>query len=335
MLDWTTPHCRHLHRQLSRHTRLYSEMIHANAIVLGDAARHLTHSLHEQPSKCALQLGGSDPQQLANAAQIAVNYGYDEINLNCGCPSPRVQSGNFGACLMMIPELVADCVRAMRDAVSVPITVKHRLGVDQQWGHDQLDHFIGTVHEAGCDVFIAHARIALLKGLSPKENRTVPPLQYEAVYRLKKIFPHLTIVLNGGVQTNTDVAEHLRHVDGVMVGRMAYHQPYWLHQVDRDFFSDQSPLPTRMSVAQAMYEYSRIHGMYFGAVVQGMSGLTHGLPFSRRWRTLCADKPRHKMISLKLGENDDRAFQAWWHDANELLHNVATDATTSSHKQSE
>src|SRR3954466_14741556 len=224
MMAWTDRHCRYFHRLLTRQTRLYTEMVTTGALLHGDVARHLDFDPIEQP--VALQLGGSEPADLAKCARLGERWGYAEINLNCGCPSERVQRGAFGACLMAEPALVADCVRAMRDAVAIPVTVKHRIGIDRHEGYAFVRDFVGTVAAGGCDVFIVHARNAWLHGVSPKENRELPPLRYEFVYRLKQDFPGFTIVLNGGVKGEEEIARHLEHVDGVMIGREAYHDPW-------------------------------------------------------------------------------------------------------------
>jgi tRNA-dihydrouridine synthase A len=235
MMDWTDRHCRFFHRLITRRTRLYTEMVTTGALVHGDQPRHLDFDPAEHP--VALQLGGSEPEDLAACAKLAQRRGYDEINLNCGCPSERVQRGAFGACLMAEPALVRDGVAAMRDAVgdALPVTVKHRIGIDKGESYEFVRDFVGTVAQAGCSVFIVHARNAWLKGLSPKENREVPPLRYEFVYRLKRDFPALTIVLNGGVTDAEQIAEHLQHVDGVMLGREAYHHPWVMHDWDTRF----------------------------------------------------------------------------------------------------
>jgi tRNA-dihydrouridine synthase A len=224
MMDWTDRHCRVFHRQITRHTWLYTEMVTTGALVYGDVERHLRFDDIEHP--VALQLGGSDPADLAKSAKLGEQWGYDEINLNCGCPSERVQKGAFGACLMQEPQLVADCVKAMRDAVSIDVTVKHRIGLDYNEEYGFVRDFVGTIADAGCRTFIVHARNAVLKGLSPKENREIPPLRYEVAYQLKREFPDLEIIINGGIKTNDEIAEHLQHVDGVMIGREAYHNPY-------------------------------------------------------------------------------------------------------------
>lgn len=243
MLDWTDRHCRSFHRTLTRNTWLYTEMITTGALLFGDAQRHLAFTPSESP--IALQLGGSERDDLARAAKLGEQWGYDEINLNCGCPSERVQRGAFGACLMNEPQLVADCVKAMRDAVAVPVTVKHRIGVDAVEDYAFVRDFVGTVAEAGCETFVVHARNAILKGLSPKENREIPPLKYDYAYRLKRDFPSLEIVINGGITTLDEVAQHLEHVDGVMLGREAYHNPYVLAEVDARFYGSTAAVPTR------------------------------------------------------------------------------------------
>ena len=229
-MDWTDRHCRIFHRLLSRHARLYTEMVTTGALLHGDVARHLDFNAAEHP--LALQLGGSETAELAHCAKLGEQWGYDEINLNCGCPSERVQKGAFGACLMVEATLVRDCVKAMVDAVSVPVTVKHRLGINDINDYGFVRDFVGTVSEAGCTVFIAHARNAVLKGLSPKDNREIPPLKYDYVLRLKQDFPHLTIVVNGGIHGIAESQTHLDNLDGVMLGRTAYHEPWALADVD-------------------------------------------------------------------------------------------------------
>jgi len=240
MLDWTDRHCRYFHRLLTRRTLLYTEMVTTGALLHGDVARHLRFNAEEHP--VALQLGGSEPADLAHCAKLGEQWGYDEINLNCGCPSERVQRGAFGACLMAEPQLVADCVKAMVDVASVPITVKHRIGIDKTESYDFVRDFVGTVAQAGCQVFTVHARNAWLKGLSPKENREVPPLRYELAYRLKADFPALTIVVNGGIAGTEPMRTHLQHVDGVMIGREAYHNPWAMAEWDAAFWPDAQPV---------------------------------------------------------------------------------------------
>lgn len=289
MLDWTDRHCRFLHRQLSAHARLYTEMVTTGALIHGDVARHLRFSDAEHP--VALQLGGSEPTDLATCAKLAQQWGYDEVNLNCGCPSERVQKGAFGACLMNEPALVADCVKAMRDACSLPVTVKHRIGIDRTEDYAFVRDFVGTVAGAGCEVFIVHARNAWLKGLSPKENREIPPLRYEVAAQLKKDFPALTIVVNGGLRTTAEVMQQLAHVDGAMIGRQAYHNPWWLSEWDEAFFAQapgpQTPL-TREEVEARMLAYmqqeNKQHGTHWYAIAKHMLGLRNGLPGARQWR---------------------------------------------------
>lgn len=289
MMDWTDRHCRKFHRLLTRHARLYTEMVTTGALIHGNQPRHLDFNREEQP--LALQLGGSDANDLAICAKLGEKWGYSEINLNCGCPSERVQRGSFGACLMAEPALVADCVKAMVDAVSIPVTVKHRIGIDAREDYDFVRDFVGQVADAGCTVFIAHARNAILKGLSPKENREVPPLKYEYVYKLKRDFPHLKIVINGGIDSAEQTREHLLHVDGVMIGREAYHNPYWLASWDREFYGDEYEAPSREEVEETMIEYADqevARGSGVGptrhAVMRHMVGLYKGLSGARAWR---------------------------------------------------
>jgi len=298
MLDWTDRHCRYFHRLLTRHALLYTEMVTTGALIHGDVARHLDFSDQEQP--VALQLGGSDPSDLAHCAKLGAQWGYQEINLNCGCPSERVQRGAFGACLMAERQLVADCVKAMAGAVAVPITVKHRIGIDQVESYDFVHDFVGAVSQAGCSTFIVHARNAWLKGLSPKDNRDVPPLRYDWVYRLKADFPDLVLVLNGGVTCTAQVQDHLAHVDGVMLGREAYHNSWWLSQWDKVFFPDLAGEDgealtglTREAVEQQMVTYmtSEVanNGTPWPAIARHMLGLRHGLPGARHWRRVWSD----------------------------------------------
>jgi tRNA-dihydrouridine synthase A len=294
MLDWTDRHCRYFHRQLTRHALLYTEMVTTGALIHGNQARHLDFNPEEHP--VALQLGGSEPADLAHCARLAERWGYDEVNLNCGCPSERVQRGAFGACLMAEPALVADGIKAMRDAVSIPVTVKHRIGIDRTEDYAFVRDFVGTVAEAGCNVFIVHARNAWLKGLSPKENREVPPLRYEFAYRLKRDFPQLTIVVNGGVTTNEQIAAHLEQVDGVMVGREAYHNPWLMQAWDARFFGDAESALTREAVEDTMLEYMErvaTTGEPWQHVSRHMLGLWNGLPGARRRRQLWSD-PVHR-----------------------------------------
>ncbi|MCK6429209.1 MAG: tRNA dihydrouridine(20/20a) synthase DusA [Burkholderiaceae bacterium] len=290
MLDWTDRHCRFLHRTLSRRARLYTEMITTGALLHGDAARHLDFDPAEHP--VALQLGGSEPAELAHCARLGERRGYDEINLNCGCPSERVQRGAFGACLMAEPRLVADCIKAMQDAVSIPVTVKQRIGIDRNEDYGFVADFVGTLFDAGCRVFIVHARNAWLKGLSPKENREVPPLRYAVVHRLKRDFPDAAFVLNGGLASLAQARAELQHLDGVMLGRAAYHDPYLLATVDGELFADATPPPSREAVVASMEAYlaRRVAaGDAPRAIVCHMLGLYHGRPGARAWRRMLSD----------------------------------------------
>ena len=313
MMDWTDRHCRYFHRLLSKNTLLYTEMINAGAVVHGDVPRHLRYNAEEHP--VALQLGGSEPDKLAIAARVAEEWGYDEVNINCGCPSERVQKGAFGACLMAEPDLVADCVKAMLDAVhdpaKTPITVKHRIGInkteDTPEGYAFVRDFIGKVADAGCQTFIVHARNAWLKGLSPKENRDIPPLRYEIVYQLKADFPHLNIAINGGITSNVQIAEQLQHLDGVMVGREAYHNPWLLASWDEAFFGTLPSMSTRASIEAQMVTYMEreqaLHGTHWAPIARHMLGLRHGLTGSRRWRQVWSDHklkalPPHEVMAL-------------------------------------
>ncbi len=285
MLDWTDRHCRYFHRLLSKNALLYTEMVTTGAILHGDRARHLGFNREEHP--VALQVGGSDPHELAECARIAQDYGYDEININVGCPSERVQKGAFGACLMAEPQLIADCVAAMQTAVSIPVTVKNRIGIDDQEDYPSLRHFVHTVAQAGCETFIVHARKAWLKGLSPKENREIPPLRYELVYQLKQEFPHLEIIINGGITTLEQCQQHLQHVDGVMVGREAYHNPWLLAQVDPLLYGTPAPFQTQKAVIETLLTYvqtQRDAGVPLGHMSRHILGLFQGIPGARGWR---------------------------------------------------
>ena len=294
MMDWTDRHCRVFHRQITRHTWLYTEMVNTGALVYGDAARHLRYDEIEHP--VALQLGGSDPADLAKSAKLGEEWGYDEINLNCGCPSERVQKGSFGACLMNEPQLVADCVKAMRDAVSIDVTVKHRIGIDHNEEYGFVRDFIGTVADAGCRTFIVHARNAILKGLSPKENREIPPLRYEVAYQLKREFPELEIIINGGIKTDDEIALHLEHVDGVMLGREAYHNPWVMASWDARFYGDDTSPKSRAEVLAAMVPYIADQlaqhggrGLKLNGITRHMLGLTAGLTGARAFRQMLSD----------------------------------------------
>jgi tRNA-dihydrouridine synthase A len=292
MMDWSDRHCRYFFRQLSPHSVVYSEMITTGALVHGDVPRHLDFDPAEHP--VALQLGGSEPADLAHCARLGERWGYDEINLNCGCPSQRVQRGAFGACLMAEPELVAGCVKAMQDAVSIPVTVKHRLGLDRSEDYGFVRRFVETLARAGCRTFLVHARNAVLKGLSPKDNREVPPLRYAEVHRLKAEFPEVEIVVNGGVATWLQVEAELARVDGVMLGRAAYHDPYVLADLDHRLFGG-GPAPSRAEIVTRMHRYAvreLARGTPLRAIARHMLGLYHGRPGGRRWRQMLSDATR-------------------------------------------
>jgi tRNA-dihydrouridine synthase A len=311
MMDWTDRHCRRFHREITRHSWLYTEMVTTGALLHGDVPRHLDFNDEEHP--VALQLGGSEPADLAASAKLGEQWGYDEINLNCGCPSERVQKGAFGACLMAEPQLVADCVKAMRDAVSIDVTVKHRIGIDANDSYEFMRDFVGTIADAGCNTFIVHARSAILKGLSPKENREIPPLQYAHAYRLKQEFPALEIIVNGGIKTTDDIDLHLPHVDGVMLGREAYHHPYLMADFDRRYYQDPRAAVSRTDVIHAMIGYIRTQlasdararatatvpgargsrpPMRINNITRHMLGLMAGLPHARAFRQMLSDATR-------------------------------------------
>ncbi|WP_318448670.1 tRNA dihydrouridine(20/20a) synthase DusA [Photobacterium leiognathi] len=285
MLDWTDRHCRYFHRIMSKEALLYTEMVTTGAIIHGKGD-FLAYNEEEHP--VALQLGGSNPIDLARCAKLAQERGYDEINLNVGCPSDRVQNGMFGACLMGEAELVAQCVTAMRDVVDIPVTVKTRIGIDDQDSYEFLKDFIHVVSEkGGCDNFTIHARKAWLSGLSPKENREIPPLDYPRVYQLKQDFAHLTMAINGGIKTFEEMEEHLKHMDGVMVGREAYQSPYLMAEVDQRLFGSDRPVMKRREVVEAMYPYIEkqlANGSYLGHITRHMLGLFQNMPGARQWR---------------------------------------------------
>jgi tRNA-dihydrouridine synthase A len=285
MMDWTDRHCRYLFRQITRRTLLYTEMVTTEAILRGDRERLLRYHPGEHP--VALQLGGSEAGDLAECARIGADYGYDEINLNAGCPSDRVQSGRFGACLMLEPDHVGRCIEAMKRAVDIPVTVKSRIGVDDQDEWEALQRFARAVHDAGSDRHIVHARKALLSGLSPKQNREIPPLRYDLVYRLKAAAPSITVILNGGVQTHEEIAAHLRHVDGVMLGRSAYQDPFLLADADARYYGMAADTPSERSVVLSMIDYIESEtgrGTPLRAITRHMLGLFQGRPGARAWR---------------------------------------------------
>ncbi len=286
MMDWTTSDCRVFHRLMSRHTLLYTEMVTTGALIHGDAARHLRY--HDSEHPVALQLGGSDPKALAQCAQMAQEWGYDEVNLNVGCPSDRVQNNMIGACLMAHPKLVAECLAEMQAAVRIPITVKHRLGIDDLDSFEHLHQFVDTVKESGCRSFTIHARKAILDGLSPKENRDIPPLIYDHVYRIKALYPELEVIINGGIKTLEECDTHLQHVDGVMIGREAYQNPWpLLSQADARYFGDDHDIPGRMETALAFIPYLEqrlAEGAPLYAVTKHLLGLFHGQRGGKQFR---------------------------------------------------
>lgn len=317
MMDWSDRTCRFFHRQMTRHALLYTEMVTAQAIRHGDRERLIGFDPREQP--VALQIGGSDPKLLAEAARWGEDFGYCEVNLNVGCPSDRVQDGRFGACLMAEPALVADCVAAMRQAVRVPVTVKCRIGIDDQDEDADLDRFIRTVSATGCSTFVIHARKAWLQGLSPKENREVPPLNYERVYRIKKAHPGLVIVINGGILTLDEAEAHLAHVDGVMLGRAAYHTPWILSGVDQRFFGAPASGLTRADVVERMKPYisrelARQPGL--ARMTRHILGLYHGEPGGRVWRRVLSENAHRRGAGIEVV---DQALAAVAEQAHRLM----------------
>ncbi|MFS1491299.1 tRNA dihydrouridine(20/20a) synthase DusA [Vibrio splendidus] len=301
MLDWTDRHCRYFHRLLSQQTLLYTEMITTGAILHGKGD-FLEYNEQEHP--LALQLGGSNPVDLAVCAKLAGERGYDEINLNVGCPSDRVQNGRFGACLMAEPELVADCVSAMKEVTDIPITVKTRIGIDDQDSYEFLTKFVSTVSEkGGCEQFTIHARKAWLSGLSPKENREIPPLDYDRAYQIKKDFSDLVIAVNGGVTTLEQTKEHLQHLDGVMIGREAYHSPFILAEVDQQIFGLDTPIKKRSQVVEEMYPYIErelSNGASLGHISRHMLGLFQSMPGARQWRRYISENAHKKGAGIEV-----------------------------------
>ena len=282
MMDWTTKDYRFFARLFNPNIVLYTEMVTTGAIIHGDAKRHLDFNYQEHP--LVLQLGGSNPQDLAVCTKMAEDWGYDEVNLNVGCPSDRVQNNKIGACLMAEPELVAECIHHMQKAVQIPVTVKHRIGIDEMQSYEEMLHFVDTVAATGCSYFVVHARIAILQGLSPKENRDVPPLRYEDVYRLKRERPHLTIEINGGIKTFEETQQHLQHVDAVMIGREAYHNPYLLAEFGQFWGLD---MPDRFNIMQQMMPYIEqrlAEGAPLSIITRHILGLFQNLPGARKWR---------------------------------------------------
>jgi tRNA dihydrouridine synthase A len=301
MLDWTDHHCRYFHRLLTKKSVLYTEMVTTGALLHGDPERHLRFNPEEHP--VALQLGGSEPQEMAECARLAESYGYDEVNINVGCPSERVQKGAFGACLMAEPDLIAECVSTMQAAVNIPVTVKNRIGIDDQDDYAGLHHFVSTVSQAGCQTFIIHARKAWLKGLSPKENREIPPLRYELVYELKQAFPHLEIIINGGITTLEQCQQHLQHVDGVMVGREAYHNPWLLAQVDSALYGVDDAFQDRKAVLAAFLDYVQAQqaaGVALNHMSRHILGLFQGMPGARAFRRLISENAHKQNAGVEL-----------------------------------
>ncbi len=301
MLDWTDRHARYFLRLISKHTLLYSEMVTTGAILNGDRDKLLAFSYSENP--VALQLGGSSPEALAECAKIGEEYGYDEINLNVGCPSDRVQSGRIGACLMAEPELVADCILAMKNVTDLPVTVKHRIGIDDLDSYQHLKNFVQVVSGSGCDSFIVHARKAILAGLSPKQNREIPPLDYAAVYQLKKDFPSLEVIINGGIKSLEESKNHLLHVDGVMIGREAYNNPYLLSTVDQLFFNDQKSAPSRVQIVEQLIPYIERHlksGGKLQHITRHILGLFHAQPNGKLWRRHLSEKVTKPAATIQI-----------------------------------
>lgn len=300
MLDWTDRHERFFLRLISQKVVLYSEMVTTGAILHGNRKKVLDFNSEEHP--IALQLGGSDPQALATCAKIGESWGYDEINLNVGCPSDRVQVGKFGACLMAEPHLVADCIASMRESVNIPVTIKHRLGIDDLDSYELLFNFVETVSKAGCNVFIVHARKAFLKGLNPKENRDIPPLIYDRVYQLKQELPHLEIIINGGIKTLDDIKEHLKQVDGVMIGRAAYENPYLLATIDQEIFGETYPIKTRCEILKEFLPYieeQQRQGVHLKHISRHLLGLFQGQMGARMWRRYLSEHAHLENASIK------------------------------------
>lgn len=304
MMDWSDQHCRYFWRLLTRQALLYTEMVTTGALIHGDRERFLHFNSAEHP--VALQLGGSEPDDLARCAQWAQEWGYDEVNLNCGCPSDRVQLGAFGACLMAEPERVARCVEAMRKACDLPVTVKHRIGIDAMEHYEDMKHFVTTIADAGCDVFIVHARKAWLQGLSPKQNREIPPLNYPWVYRLKQELPDLTIVINGGITTLDAASEHLQQVDGVMIGREAYQNPWMLGDVDSALYGTANPTAHRDEALLAFLPYVRsrlAEGVPLNHMTRHILGLYQGVPGARKFRRHLSENAYRKGATLSVLED--------------------------------
>lgn len=329
MMDWSDHHCRYFWRLLTRQTLLYTEMVTTGALIHGDRERFLHFNPQEHP--VALQLGGSDPADLARCAEWAQEWHYDEVNLNCGCPSDRVQSGAFGACLMAKPQLVADCVSAMREACDLPVTVKHRIGIDHMESYDDMRRFVETVANAGCEVFIVHARKAWLKGLSPKENREIPPLNYPWVYRLKDEFPQLSIVLNGGVTSLAECETHLQRVNGVMIGREAYQNPWMLADADSRLFGKADPVKTRDEAMLALLPYVKARlaeGTPLNHITRHILGFYQGLPGARKFRRHISENAYKKGATITVLEDAIARVQAHKAPAATATPHIKTEATS-------
>lgn len=311
MMDWSDRHCRLFWRGLTQEALLYTEMVTTGAIIHGDKARFLDFNAQEQP--LALQLGGSEPDALAQCAAIAQEWQYQEVNLNVGCPSDRVRSGAFGACLMANASLVADCVKAMQANCDIPVTVKHRIGIDDLDSYDFLCQFIETVASGGCETFIVHARKAILGGLSPKQNREIPPLMYERVYQLKNDYPELEIIINGGINTLDDAEEHLKHVDGVMVGRAAYQNPWHMHNVDSRLFGSEDPSTSRREVMEKFLPYWRAQtesGLPLSRISRHVISLYHQQPGGKQFRRTISEGCQHQATDISIVENALAAVEA-------------------------
>ena len=299
MMDWTDRHCRYFHRLLSPNALLYTEMVTTGAILQGDTERFLRFSPSEQP--LALQLGGSNPEAMAKCAVLAQQAGYQEVNINVGCPSDRVQNGRIGACLMAEPQLVADCVSAMKEQVTIPVTVKTRIGIDQKDSEAFLFDFLDIVSGSGCDVFIIHARKAILKGLSPKENRVIPPLNYQRVYQAKQTFPDLTLVVNGGIKSTADIAKHWAQLDGVMIGREAYHNPFFLAEIETQLFQHSDVTRGQVLSDYLLYVDSQLtEGVALQSMSRHILGLFSGLPGGKHWRRYLSEHSRHKNAGVEV-----------------------------------
>lgn len=321
MMDWSDRHCRYFWRTLSKEALLYTEMVTTGAIIHGKGGPERFLDFNEEEHPVALQLGGSKPSELAQCSKIAQDFGYDEVNLNVGCPSDRVQNNMIGACLMGHPALVADCIKAMQDACDIPVTIKHRIGIDDQDSYEELHSFVSTVAETGCETFIVHARKAILQGLSPKQNREIPPLKYEFVKQLKLDFPHLEILINGGLETIEQMKEVLEFTDGVMIGREAYHSPSLLLDVDHEFYGHEAQDKDLKNKIRAMYPYIEKHLSQDGKlayITRHMLGLFNGLPGSRQFRRHLSEQAYKSTAGIQVIE-DALAFMSDESESAELI----------------